>query len=156
MVGSETALADDPSLTVRRGDKVLRTPTRVLVDGRLRVPATHQLFSDPGSAKTWVVCGTGARGIAKMRETAGSVIEIEKGQDRKLDLPAMAAALADSGLTTVLVEGGGGLAAALLRADPRGRGTLDARAEADWFGGSFGARALGFRCARRSGCDRAA
>jgi riboflavin biosynthesis pyrimidine reductase len=52
-----------------------------------------------------------------MRERAGSVIEIEKGQDRKLDLPAMAAALADSGLTTVLVEGGGGLAAALLRAD---------------------------------------
>ena len=29
----------------------------------------------------------------------------------------MAAALADSGLTTLLVEGGGGLAAALLRAD---------------------------------------
>ena len=117
MVGSGTALADDPSLTVRSGENVLRTPTRILVDSRLRVPATHQLFSDPASAKTWVVCGTGARGIAKMRETAGSVIEIEKGRDRKLDLPAMAAALADSGLTTLLVEGGGGLAAALIRAD---------------------------------------
>ncbi len=68
MVGSETALADDPSLTVRRGEKVLRTPIRVLVDGRLRVPTTHQLFSDPASAKTWVVCGTGGSGN---REDAG-------------------------------------------------------------------------------------
>ena len=117
MVGSETALADDPSLTVRRGEQVLRTPTRVLIDGRLRVPGTHQLFSDGAQGKTWVVCGAGARGLARVRETAGRVIEVEKGRDRKLNLPAMAEALADAGLTTIFVEGGGGLAAALLRAD---------------------------------------
>jgi len=52
MVGSGTALADDPQLTVRRigadGREELadRQPLRVLMDRRHRVPRTGQLFDD--------------------------------------------------------------------------------------------------------------
>lgn len=125
MVGSGTALADDPELSARRGERVLRWPVRVLIDGRLRVPGTARLFakySTPaprreGTAETWIVCGEGARGIASARARAARVIEAPRGRSGQVDLAFALRQLAEAGLTTVLVEGGGQLAAALLRAD---------------------------------------
>lgn len=124
MVGSGTALADDPELSARRGERVLRWPVRVLIDGRLRVSGTARLFAkDPtpsrraGTAETWIVCGEGARGIASARMRAARVIEAPRGRSGQVDLAFALRQLAEAGLTTVLVEGGGQLAAALLRAD---------------------------------------
>ena len=117
MVGSETARADDPELSVRRGGRVTRRPVRVLLDGRLRVPLSARLFDRTEAAETWVLCRKGARGIRRVREAASRVFEIPPGEDRYVDLSAAFSRLAEAGLTTVLVEGGGQLAAALLRAD---------------------------------------
>ena len=118
MVGSETALHDDPELTVRREDKVIRTPIRLLLDGRLRVPMTARLLSDGHADRTWVVCGHGARGRKVRRERVGQVIEVPRaGRNRKVDLPATMAQLAEEGLTSIFLEGGGALAAAVLQAD---------------------------------------
>ena len=55
MVGSGTALADDPELTARRGDRVIATPTRVLVDSRLRVSPKARLFDCPDRCETLVM-----------------------------------------------------------------------------------------------------
>ncbi|HEU4354162.1 MAG TPA: bifunctional diaminohydroxyphosphoribosylaminopyrimidine deaminase/5-amino-6-(5-phosphoribosylamino)uracil reductase RibD, partial [Actinomycetota bacterium] len=46
VVGAGTVLADDPSLTVRMPGYRGRPPIRVLVDGRGRVPASGDLFTD--------------------------------------------------------------------------------------------------------------
>ena len=116
MVGSETVLADDPRLDVRRGTKSLRTPIRILLDGRLRVPADARLLSDADAAKTWVVCGERARGLTQVRAAVGKVVPVRRSGEGHVDLSRAMKALAQAGLTTVLVEGGGGLAAALLRA----------------------------------------
>ena len=116
MVGSETALADDPALDVRRGAKTLRTPIRVLLDGRLRVPVSARLLADPHAARTWVVCGERARGLTAVRAAAGRVLPVRRSDDGHVDLARAMKVLAQEGLTTVLVEGGGSLAAALLRA----------------------------------------
>ena len=62
MVGSGTALADDPALTVRRGGRVVGRPVRVLVDSRLRVPATAQLYAAHEAARTLVLTRKSARG----------------------------------------------------------------------------------------------
>jgi diaminohydroxyphosphoribosylaminopyrimidine deaminase/5-amino-6-(5-phosphoribosylamino)uracil reductase len=129
MVGSATALADDPELSARRGDRVLRWPVRVVVDGSLRVPASARLFtaglsegkaalSGPGPAgASWIVCREGARGLAAARARAGRVLEVPALEAGQVDLVRALRALAEAGLTTILVEGGGRLAAALLRAD---------------------------------------
>ncbi|MEZ4333504.1 MAG: bifunctional diaminohydroxyphosphoribosylaminopyrimidine deaminase/5-amino-6-(5-phosphoribosylamino)uracil reductase RibD [Myxococcota bacterium] len=143
LVGSGTALADDPELTVRRGDRVVRTPVRVLIDGRLRVPASARLFvggaerRDDSSAagaphppragasasraarsgETWVVCGRAARGRPAARRRVDRLIEVDCDRAGHVDLRAALPALAEAGLTSILVEGGGELAAALLRAD---------------------------------------
>jgi diaminohydroxyphosphoribosylaminopyrimidine deaminase/5-amino-6-(5-phosphoribosylamino)uracil reductase len=129
MVGSATALADDPELSARRGDRVLRWPVRVVVDGSLRVPASARLFTagsseeepavpGPGRAgASWIVCREGARGLAAARARAGRVLEVPALEAGQVDLVRTLRALADAGLTSILVEGGGRLAAALLRAD---------------------------------------
>ncbi len=117
MVGSETALADDPILNVRRGGRILRTPIRVLLDGRLRVPKTARIFNVSDDAQTWVICREGARGMRRARASASRLLVIPRAKDGFVDLPRAFRRLAKEGLTTVLVEGGGRLAAALLRAD---------------------------------------
>jgi len=115
MIGSGTALADDPELTARRAGRVVRSPVRVLVDGDLRVPPTARLFTAAGA--TWVVCAQDAAGLESVRARASCVIEVPRAPSGHADLDAALRGLADAGLTTVLVEGGGQLAAALLRAD---------------------------------------
>ena len=117
MVGSDTAIADDPALTVRRGGRVLREPIRVLLDGRLRVPSDARMLRGPAAAGTWVLCRARAAGIRALRERAGRVLTLPVDADGHLALDAAFTALAGEGLTRVLVEGGGTLAAALLRAD---------------------------------------
>jgi diaminohydroxyphosphoribosylaminopyrimidine deaminase/5-amino-6-(5-phosphoribosylamino)uracil reductase len=135
MVGSATAIADDPELSARRGDRVLRWPVRVLVDGGLRVPARARLFAespgpsgsgsrepDPGRSaagahETWIVCREGVRGIASARKRAARVFETPQSASGHVDLVHAMQSLAKAGLTTILVEGGGRLAAALLQAD---------------------------------------
>jgi len=113
MVGSGTALADDPALTARRGDRLIHSPVRVLVDGRLRVPTRAQLYREP-EGEAWVVCARGARGRVARARAGARVLEVRR-RGRHLDLKAALGRLAREGLTQVLVEGGGGLAAALLR-----------------------------------------
>jgi diaminohydroxyphosphoribosylaminopyrimidine deaminase / 5-amino-6-(5-phosphoribosylamino)uracil reductase len=116
MVGSGTALADDPSLTARRGERVVARPVRVLVDSRLRVPATARLYEAHEAARTLVLTRKSARG-RRAREAVGAELLDLSGPAGGLDLGAGLKALGDAGLTSVLVEGGGGLAAALVRAD---------------------------------------
>lgn len=116
MVGSGTALADDPELTARKGGRTISRPVRVLVDSRLRVPASALLYSPDEGARTLVLCAPGARGRRSLERMGAEVVEVPGGPGR-LDLRAGLDRLGGLGLTTLLVEGGGGLAAALLRAD---------------------------------------
>ena len=143
MVGSGTALADDPELTVRRGDRVVRRPLRILVDSALRVPTGARLYqarnagaeraagerSSPwrgGDGGTWVLCATGAAAARRRRVAAVGARLIEVPRRRgHLDLRRGLRLLAKAGVTDLLVEGGGGLAAALLR-----EGLVD---ELHWF-----------------------
>jgi len=125
MVGSGTALADDPELSARRGDRVLRRPLRILVDSRLRVPADARLYQG-GDGGTWVLCSAGAAAARRRRLTAlgARLIDVPR-KGSHLDLRRGMRLLAKAGVTEVLVEGGGELAAALLR-----EGLVD---EVHWF-----------------------
>jgi diaminohydroxyphosphoribosylaminopyrimidine deaminase/5-amino-6-(5-phosphoribosylamino)uracil reductase len=116
MVGSNTALADDPLLTVR-GMGAVRQPVRVVVDGRLRFGADSQLGRSVDIAPAWLLHGQNAPIPARQAwaDAGAKLIEIPS-QNNQLDLRAAMSALAAKGITRVLCEGGGGLAAALLRA----------------------------------------
>jgi diaminohydroxyphosphoribosylaminopyrimidine deaminase/5-amino-6-(5-phosphoribosylamino)uracil reductase len=113
MVGSGTALADDPDLTVRdlgAGHQ----PLRVLVDGALRHAPDSRLGRTARDSPVWVLHGPGVQ-AAGWQATGARLFEVPR-LDEGLDLRAGLAALAAAGVTRVLCEGGAGLAAALLRA----------------------------------------
>jgi diaminohydroxyphosphoribosylaminopyrimidine deaminase/5-amino-6-(5-phosphoribosylamino)uracil reductase len=119
MIGSGTALADNPELTCRLPGLGERSPVRVVVDGRLRLPLTSRLVAGASDIPTWVVTlehGDAAR-RAVYEEAGVEVVGVPAGADGAVDLGAALSALADSGVTRVLAEGGAHLAAALLRAN---------------------------------------
>jgi diaminohydroxyphosphoribosylaminopyrimidine deaminase/5-amino-6-(5-phosphoribosylamino)uracil reductase len=117
---------DDPELTARRGGRVLRRPIRILVDSGLVVPAARRLFRGRGAASTWVLAAPRAPGARRQKlEARGVRVLSIPRRGGHLDLVRALGGLAREGLTSLFVEGGGGLAAALFR-----EGLVD---EVHWF-----------------------
>ncbi len=117
MVGIGTARADDPELTCRLPGLEGRSPLRLVVDSRLRLSLTSKLVRSAAQVPTWLI--TLPRPDADRRraylDCGLEVIEAEAGGGGMLDLGAALRTLGSRGLTRVLVEGGGQLAAGLLR-----------------------------------------
>lgn len=114
MVGSGTALADDPDLTVR--DLGARhQPVRVVLDSALRHSPDSRLGRSARMAPVWMVHGPDAPAAARTAwvATGAELIEAEVA-DGHLSPRAALQALAARGLTRILCEGGGQLAAALV------------------------------------------
>lgn len=108
LVGAGTARADDPSLDVRLPGLEGRSPQRVALDAGLSLPASLRLAG--GAKPTWRLCH--AAGAAEW----GEAIPVGAGPDGRVDLPAAMQALGARGVTRLLCEGGGRLAAALVSA----------------------------------------
>ena len=120
MVGSNTALADDPTLTMRVPGASLDPPRpRIVVDGRLRLPPSCRLVQTLHLAPLWVITQIGHASHVKgpLEEAGVTLIEVHSaGEVGGVDIGAVAHVLAERGLTRVLVEGGGRLSASLLKA----------------------------------------
>jgi diaminohydroxyphosphoribosylaminopyrimidine deaminase/5-amino-6-(5-phosphoribosylamino)uracil reductase len=118
LVGSGTVLADDPELTCRLPGLEDRSPVRIVVDGRLRTPLTGKLLQTAGKVRTVLLTNRGQD--KKKRQPyvdagveALAVIGDEHGHPHP---PYVMAALAELGITRVLIEGGAAVAAAYLKA----------------------------------------
>ncbi len=121
LVGSGTARADDPALTVRHLDG--RQPVRVVLDRTGTLPAGLQLFTDAHAAQTISVVAEGRRPdyADALAERGGLVLPIperEEHLDLGLLLDRLGAGVGGHRpMQSLLVEAGPGLATALLRAD---------------------------------------
>jgi len=120
LVGTGTALADDPELTCRLGGLEDRSPVRVVLDRQLRIPPTNKLLSATKFVPTWLVTHFGNSRAAGLRAMEGNditAIAVLLDEFGRLSLPHVLRVLADQGITRLLVESGGTLAAGLLHAD---------------------------------------
>lgn len=120
MVGIGTALADDPSLTCRLPGLEGRSPVRVVVDSAARLPADAVLARTAGDVRTLLFAAEGRADQENLDRLVAAGVDVNVGAqtaDGRVDLDWMMAELASDGITRVLVEGGGGLAAGLLAAD---------------------------------------
>lgn len=107
-VGIGTALADDPALTVRGVRKPRVAPRRVIFDHAARLPLTSQLVRTAKRVPTMVVTADGASTSAAALAARGvEVLEVP-------DTESALRALHGRGVYHLLVEGGAGLAGALL------------------------------------------
>ena len=118
LVGTGTVLADDPQLTCRLPGLAERSPVRVVLDRQLRIPLAARLFAEARQVPTWVVASPSADPVKQqtLQDAGVEIIEGEADPAGRLDLAAALRRLGERGLTRLLVEGGGRLAAALLRA----------------------------------------
>jgi len=117
MVGSGTALADDPRLDVRLGGLASGNPRRVVLDSRLRLPQTHDLVRRAKVQPTLVFTAAPDGDAAEALTAAAVEVAGARVGPAGLDLGDVLAQLGRRGITRLLVEGGGRLAAALLKAD---------------------------------------
>ena len=112
LTGIDTVLADDPALNVRLGTAP-RQPLRVILDSRLRIPASARVLALPGD--TLVITGSTDAGRARELQRAGVGVAVLPLRDGRLDLAAVLRHLGELGINEVHVEAGATLSGALLR-----------------------------------------
>lgn len=119
LAGSGTALADDPELTARTDPPPKSQPLRIVADGRGRLPPTARIFATLALGPVAIAtqeptdldrCGwPSGPGVQYWMLPAG-----EGG--RGVDPAALLDLAAGAGVRSVLIEGGGELAASFLKA----------------------------------------
>jgi len=110
LVGSGTAMADDPLLTVRldsgTGDYG-RRPTRIVLDSRLRLPPTSHLVATASEVPLLIATREGADAARRRELEARQATVIEMPHNAAgIDLAALFDELARRNMTILLVEGG--------------------------------------------------
>jgi diaminohydroxyphosphoribosylaminopyrimidine deaminase/5-amino-6-(5-phosphoribosylamino)uracil reductase len=91
---------------------------RIVLDSQARLSPASKLALSARATPVWLVCTGAALPHARDR-LAGlgvEIMEVEGGPDGRIDVSAAARALGARGLTRVLIEGGGQVAASFLRA----------------------------------------
>ena len=118
LVGVGTVLADDPELTCRIPGYRSTPIVRVIADSHLRTPLTSVLIRTAAASPTWILVRPGANPDrrAALADLGVTVLDIAAGTTG-VDLADGLRVLGDAGITRLLVEGGGQIAASLLRAD---------------------------------------
>lgn len=107
LVGVRTVLKDDPLLTVRLKGKNLRTPARIVLDSKLKIPLNARLLNNPGGKV--IIATTKAapkKKIAKLQHKGAEVIVVNT-KERFVDIKSLLKELGKREIAHILIEGGG-------------------------------------------------
>ncbi len=118
MTGAATVRSDDPELTCRLPGMAAYSPLRVVLDSRLTTPLTAKLVRTARMRPTWLITVKDAQEDRREAfvDCGVEVIEVDADDGGRPDVKAALKALARRGVTRVLAEGGGQMAATLFRA----------------------------------------
>ncbi|AAO35276.1 riboflavin biosynthesis protein [Clostridium tetani E88] len=108
MVGVNTILRDNPSLTTRLKDRKGVNPTRIIVDSKGRTPLDARIFKEEGDTFIATTSQIEDKKIKEFEKVGAKIIIIpEKG--RKVDLQYLVNYLTKLNIDSILLEGGGTL-----------------------------------------------
>lgn len=112
MVGIGTVLADDPQLTCRTENG--RDPVRIIADSNLRIPLDAKVLKD----ENCIIAATENCDRDKMKklQEKGIRVLLTKAEHGRVHLAELMEQLGESGIDSILLEGGGGLNEAALKA----------------------------------------
>ncbi|MCC7464580.1 MAG: dihydrofolate reductase family protein, partial [Gammaproteobacteria bacterium] len=117
LVGIGTVLADDPVLSVRHVKSNGLQPLRIIIDSKLKIPLTSRVL-DVSSGQQTMVVTTRQAPAGKLRELENLWIRTmiaDIGDDEKINLQSLMNLLGNSGITSILIEGGSEINASALR-----------------------------------------
>jgi len=125
LIGIGTVLSDDPHLTCRLPGMLERSPVRVVLDAKLRLPLATSVVGTARETPTWVFTGSAASAMAEeiLRAKGVEVFRLD-AKDGRLDLAQVLKMLAGRGITRLMVEGGPTVAAAFVQTDLVDEATL--------------------------------
>ncbi|HEX7454517.1 MAG TPA: bifunctional diaminohydroxyphosphoribosylaminopyrimidine deaminase/5-amino-6-(5-phosphoribosylamino)uracil reductase RibD [Gallionella sp.] len=112
LTGINTVLADDAQLNVREIETE-RQPRRVVLDSQLRMPLDARILQ---GGNTLIYAALHDERKISLLQDAGATVVVLPDENGRVDLNAMLRDLAKQGCNEVLVEAGGILNGALLRA----------------------------------------
>ncbi|WP_293950221.1 bifunctional diaminohydroxyphosphoribosylaminopyrimidine deaminase/5-amino-6-(5-phosphoribosylamino)uracil reductase RibD [Sneathiella sp.] len=117
MVGVNTVLVDNPELTCRIDGLTQHSPVRIVADSRLRLPLTSKLVASAGETPLWIITvPDNDRDRLKALEDIGvTIIEVTANASGLPEMTEALSALAERGMTRILVEGGSHLQASLIK-----------------------------------------
>ncbi len=117
LVGAGTVLKDNPSLTVRLGQKHPRHPVRVVVDRRHRIPLNANVFQNAAAETVILACGM-KPDAARMKALHAQGVEVLSVKENRfgVDLKDLMRKLGERQITSVLFEAGGAINASALEA----------------------------------------
>jgi diaminohydroxyphosphoribosylaminopyrimidine deaminase/5-amino-6-(5-phosphoribosylamino)uracil reductase len=115
LVGINTVLKDDPSLTTRIPGG--RDPVRVIVDSTLRVPLSAQVIAQRSRART-IIAGLATAPMKKIKQLQDLGVDVitVKGKGGRVDLQALMKKLGKMDIMSLLIEGGAEINASALKA----------------------------------------
>jgi diaminohydroxyphosphoribosylaminopyrimidine deaminase / 5-amino-6-(5-phosphoribosylamino)uracil reductase len=114
LVGLGTIKADDPLLTCRIAGG--RNPWRIVLDSRLRIPLSAKILRLPDAQKTIIAAGARtAPAKARALEALGVQVWRLPLERNRVSWRALLKELARRGIVSVLIEGGGAIAASALK-----------------------------------------
>src|SRR5580704_13580418 len=120
LVGIGTVRADDPLLTCRLPGMEARSPVRVVLDRNLRISGSSRLVHSARQTPLWVMTSNLSEAPAAMKLGAAGAQVIRVATTTTpppgLDLLAVLHALAEKGITRLLVEGGARVASSFVAA----------------------------------------
>ncbi|AHJ69207.1 5-amino-6-(5-phosphoribosylamino)uracil reductase [Granulibacter bethesdensis] len=117
LTGIGTVLADNPSLTCRLTGARQTPLLRLVADSRLRMPLNARMLHD-GAGPVWILCADDADPArrAALEQAGAKVLPVPVAPETgRLIMRTALQKLGEAGLTWILVEGGGQIAASLLR-----------------------------------------
>jgi diaminohydroxyphosphoribosylaminopyrimidine deaminase/5-amino-6-(5-phosphoribosylamino)uracil reductase len=121
LVGIGTVRADDPVLTCRLPGMEARSPVRVVLDRALRMPGTSRLVHSARATPLWVMTSNLSEAPAAMKLGAAGAqvirVPTTSSPPPGLDLMGVLHALAEKGITRLMVEGGARVAASFVTAN---------------------------------------
>ncbi len=116
MVGVNTILKDNPSLTTRLPGIESRDPARIILDSHLRTPLDARVVLNDSPAKTYIFAdGDAARERIKAYQDKGVTVLVSKKSFHRLDLTQVLEDLGRMEITSLLIEGGAEMHASALK-----------------------------------------
>ncbi|MCF6408291.1 bifunctional diaminohydroxyphosphoribosylaminopyrimidine deaminase/5-amino-6-(5-phosphoribosylamino)uracil reductase RibD [Pseudalkalibacillus salsuginis] len=112
LVGIDTIIKDDPSLTTRlpSGGK---NPIRLVMDTHLRIPKQSKVLNDRESP-TWIITGNQVSGT-EIQAFQNDHVRILKMPEEKISIHALLERLAQERITSIFIEGGGTIHASFIK-----------------------------------------
>ncbi|MCF6322374.1 MAG: bifunctional diaminohydroxyphosphoribosylaminopyrimidine deaminase/5-amino-6-(5-phosphoribosylamino)uracil reductase RibD [Rhizobiaceae bacterium] len=115
LVGSGTAIIDEPALTCRLSGLENRSPIRIFVENDKPVPTNSKAIKTASRVETFIACPQ-EKLEERKQQLAGTHCKFIAcdTRDGKIALPELLADLADTGISTLMVEGGKKIAESFL------------------------------------------